>query len=76
MIRTTNVRNGRVDTSSVRYVTKEVYSQWIRRGAPQQGDIIFTREAPVGEVGILEDPVGVFSRSENYDLSFSPKEKQ
>ncbi|MGG7055500.1 restriction endonuclease subunit S, partial [Nitrosomonas sp. ANs5] len=32
----------------------------IRRGAPQRGDIIFTREAPVGEVGVLEDDDGVF----------------
>jgi len=73
MIRTTNVRNGRVDTSSVRYVTKEVYSQWIRRGAPQQGDIIFTREAPVGEVGILEDPVGVFLGQRTMTYRSHPK---
>ncbi len=60
MIRTTNVRNGRVDTSDVRYVTEETYLQWIRRGAPKRGDIIFTREAPAGEVGVLEDADGVF----------------
>lgn len=60
MIRTTNVRNGRVDTDNVRYVTEETYRQWIRRGAPKKGDIIFTREAPVGEVGVLEDSNGVF----------------
>ncbi|MGG7056048.1 hypothetical protein, partial [Nitrosomonas sp. ANs5] len=33
MIRTTNVRNGRVDVRDVRYVTQETYLQWIRRGA-------------------------------------------
>lgn len=60
MIRTTNVRNGRVNTEDVRYVTEETYLQWVRRGRPQVGDIIFTREAPVGEVGILEDAHGVF----------------
>jgi len=60
MIRTTNVRHGKVDTSSVRYVTEDTYAQWIRRGAPQKGDVIFTREAPVGEVGILHDSEGVF----------------
>ena len=60
MIRTTNVRNGRVNTSDVRYVTEDTYLQWVRRGKPQVGDIIFTREAPVGEVGILEDADGVF----------------
>ena len=60
MIRTTNVRNGKVDTKNVRYVTAETYKNWTRRGEPQNGDVIFTREAPVGEVGILEDAEGVF----------------
>lgn len=54
MIRTTNVRHGKVDSDNVRYVEKETYNKWIRRGAPRKGDLIFTREAPVGEVGILE----------------------
>ncbi|EGQ8539136.1 TPA: restriction endonuclease subunit S [Vibrio parahaemolyticus] len=60
MIRTTNVRNGRVDTNNVRYVEEDTYKQWIRRGAPKDGDIIFTREAPVGEAGILENAQGIF----------------
>src|SRR5471030_1111503 len=60
MIRTTNVRHGRVDTENVRYVTKSTFDTWTRRGAPKEGDIILTREAPVGEVGILENAEGVF----------------
>ncbi|WP_336947623.1 restriction endonuclease subunit S [Asaia sp. HN010] len=60
MIRTTNVRNGRVDTRDVRCVTRETYAQWTKRGKPQSGDLIFTREAPVGEVGILIDAQGFF----------------
>ena len=60
MIRTSNVRNGRVDTENVRFVEEEIYKQWIRRGAPKDGDIIFTREAPVGEAGILESSKGIF----------------
>ena len=54
MIRTTNVKNYKVDISTVRYVAKETYEKWIRRLTPKIGDIIFTREAPVGEAGILE----------------------
>jgi len=53
MIRTTNVRNGRVDLSAVRYVSEETYQVWTRRQKPQPGDIILTREAPMGEVGML-----------------------
>lgn len=60
MIRTTNVRHGRVDTVNVRNVTKETYDIWTRRLLPENGDLIFTREAPVGECGILEDAKGIF----------------
>lgn len=60
MIRTTNVRNHKVDISSVRYVEKEVFDKWNRRLTPQRGDVILTREAPVGEVGILESDDSVF----------------
>lgn len=60
MIRTTNVKNYTVDISTTRYVTKDTYEKWIRRLTPQKGDIIFTREAPVGEAGILETNDYVF----------------
>jgi len=60
MIRTTNVRYGRVDLDAVRYVEEDVFRRWVRRGSPSRGDIILTREAPLGEVGILKDSSGVF----------------
>jgi type I restriction enzyme, S subunit len=60
MIRTTNVRNGRVNLESVRYVTEEVYHQWTRRQLPKRGDILLTREAPMGEVGMLLSDEKVF----------------
>lgn len=60
MIRTTNVRHGRVDTKNVRYITEETYKIWTHRGNLENGDLIFTREAPVGEIGVLEDANGVF----------------
>jgi type I restriction enzyme S subunit len=30
-----------------------VYRIWTRRQVPQRGDVILTREAPMGEVGML-----------------------
>lgn len=51
MIRTTNVKGGFIDTKTVRYVTKDTFEKWTRRSRPQYGDVILTREAPVGEVG-------------------------
>jgi type I restriction enzyme S subunit len=68
MIRTTNVRNGRVDVSTVRYVTEETYKIWTRRQIPQKGDVILTREAPMGEVGMLltDDKVFLGQRLVSY----------
>jgi type I restriction enzyme S subunit len=60
MIRTTNVRHGRIHMDGVRYVEEDVYRRWVRRGTPIDGDIVLTREAPLGEVGMLRDPQGVF----------------
>lgn len=51
MIRTTNVKRGFIDTTTVRYVSENTYEQWTRRSRPLFGDVILTREAPVGEVG-------------------------
>lgn len=60
MIRTTNVRNGRVNLDSVNYVTEDVFRIWTRRQIPQAGDVILTREAPMGEVGMLLSDDKVF----------------
>jgi len=51
MIRTTNVKGGFIDTEAVRYVSEATFEQWTRRSRPRYGDVILTREAPVGEVG-------------------------
>ena len=60
MIRTTNVRDGYVNTETVRYVEKKIYEKWIRRGVPKCGDVILTREAPLGEIGLLRDDANIF----------------
>ncbi len=60
MLRTTNIRNGRIDFENVRHVSEETYTIWTRRGKPEIGDIILTREAPLGEVGIVDSEENVF----------------
>lgn len=60
MIRTTNVRDGWLSLDNVKYVTEEVYQKWVRRQKPEQGDVILTREAPLGEVGMLRSDEKVF----------------
>ena len=52
MIRTTNVRGGFIDLSSVNFVDEATYERWTRRQVPKRGDVVLTREAPLGEVGL------------------------
>lgn len=50
VIRTPNVRNGHFVDDELVYTDHESYLIWTARGAPRPGDIVITREAPVGEV--------------------------
>lgn len=60
MIRTTNVRNYRVDLTHTRCVSAETFARWTQRILPRRGDIVFTREAPVGEAGVIESDEQLF----------------
>lgn len=54
LIRTTNVRDGKlILDNEIRFVSEETYKYWSRRCPPEPGDILFTREAPMGEVAII-----------------------
>lgn len=60
MIRTPNIRSGKVTLDGCRYVEKEVYETWTRRSKPQKEDVLLTREAPLGEVGIITTDDNIF----------------
>lgn len=60
MIRTTNVRGGFIDLSETRFVDEDTFKKWTRRQMPMPGDIVLTREAPLGEVGIIRPGEHVF----------------
>ena len=55
LIRTTNVRDGKMNSNDQKFVTETTYEAWSLRGKPQPGDILITREAPMGEVCIIPD---------------------
>jgi restriction endonuclease S subunit len=38
------------------FIAETDYDSWMRRGLPRRGDVIFTTEAPLGEVAQVEDP--------------------
>ncbi|WP_233584865.1 restriction endonuclease subunit S [Aquabacterium soli] len=73
MIRTTNVRHGRIDLSECRYVEEDTYEKWTRRANLQPGDVILTREAPIGEVGMVKEAEGVFLGQRLMQYRANPK---
>lgn len=60
MLRTSNIKNGQIHIDDLKCVTQEVYKKWCRRIIPEAGDIILTREAPLGEVGMLKEWKNLF----------------
>ncbi|MDC9499219.1 MULTISPECIES: restriction endonuclease subunit S [unclassified Pseudoalteromonas] len=56
MIRTTNVKKGVVNLAGCRFVEKSTFEKWTRRAVPKLGDVILTREAPLGDVGMITTP--------------------
>lgn len=53
VLRTSSVKKGAIDWSGA-YTTDSVsFGEWTRRAVPQPGDVIFTREAPVGEAAVI-----------------------
>jgi type I restriction enzyme S subunit len=53
VIRNQNIKNGRLDLSSSSFTDAEHFAHRIRRAKPTAGDIVFTREAPMGEVCMI-----------------------
>lgn len=50
-----NVRMGFIDyESSKEYVAENEYDEIMRRGLPRMGDILFTTEAPLGNVALID----------------------
>jgi type I restriction enzyme S subunit len=60
MLRTSDIRNGRINLDDLNCVSSETFEKWTRRGKLKKGDIIFTREAPLGEVGLVKQPENYF----------------
>lgn len=57
VIRNQNIKKGRLDLSAPSFTDAAHFSHRIRRAKPAAGDIIFTREAPMGEVCMI--PAGI-----------------
>ncbi|MFM5361987.1 restriction endonuclease subunit S [Aeromonas veronii] len=55
VLRNQNIRNGSLDLSSPSFTDENGYNSRIKRAVPQAGDIVLTREAPMGEVCIIPE---------------------
>ncbi len=52
-IRTSELRNGYIDWTSMKYLDEEGYIQRIKRREPKPGDIVYGREGTFGEAAII-----------------------
>ncbi|PSW30452.1 restriction endonuclease subunit S [Photobacterium phosphoreum] len=53
VVRTTNVKNQKLNFNGALYTDKKNFDIWTQRGIPPEGSILFTREAPTGEVCLV-----------------------
>jgi type I restriction enzyme S subunit len=54
LITAKNVRFGYIDPEPREYIAAEDYDVWMTRGIPNQGDVLFTTEAPLANVAQLD----------------------
>jgi type I restriction enzyme, S subunit len=52
-----NIKEGRLDLSEVRLISKEDFESWTKKTKPLAGDIIITRRARVGDTAVV--PLGL-----------------
>jgi restriction endonuclease S subunit len=50
LITAKNVREGFIDEDPREFIATEDYDSWMTRGIPKPGDVLFTTEAPLGNV--------------------------
>ena len=55
VLRSPNIKNGRLDLSNPSFTDEVHYEERSRRARIQGGDVVITREAPMGEVCLIPD---------------------
>jgi len=59
LVRTPNIRNGKFVWSDLKFVDESTYEFWSKRCKPEAGDLVFTREAPMGEVAVIPSNIKI-----------------
>ncbi len=55
LITARNVRDGFLDFSQAEFIPEAEFESWMTRGIPSVGDVLFTTEAPLGNVARVPD---------------------
>ncbi|NIZ05442.1 restriction endonuclease subunit S [Pseudoalteromonas sp. HF66] len=55
VLRSNNIKGGVLDLSAPSYTDPLAFQERIKRATPEAGDIVITREAPMGEVCLIPD---------------------
>ena len=54
VLRTSNVKKGELVRDEITRTNLKNFTIWTERGAPEAGDVLFTREAPAGEACVFD----------------------
>jgi type I restriction enzyme M protein len=54
LITARNIRFGFISREPAEFVTEETYHEWMTRGFPKKGDVLFTTEAPMGMAALID----------------------
>lgn len=54
LITAKNVRDGFIKIDPKEFVSDETYHNWMTRGFPKKGDVLFTTEAPLGKAAVVD----------------------
>ncbi len=49
-----NVRKNQIDLFPEEFLSESDYHEWMTRGFPKRGDVLFTTEAPMGNAAVVE----------------------
>ncbi|WP_295431858.1 restriction endonuclease subunit S [uncultured Thiodictyon sp.] len=56
LITAKNVKPGVINHYPEEFISEDVYSSWMTRGIPKDGDVLFTTEAPMGNAAVVHIP--------------------
>jgi type I restriction enzyme S subunit len=53
LITAKNIRNGHINKNPREFIEESEYEKWMTRGIPVKGDLLFTTEAPLGNIAVI-----------------------